>query len=323
MNYLAHLYFGRKSDASLVGNFLGDFAKGTEEALREQYPGTVVDGIIMHRKIDKFTDQHKVFLEAKILLSSNIAKFSGIIIDTILDHFLAKHWDKYGEGRLETFVERSHKVLKAHPDWHSEELSKRLPLIIGENVLLGYQEKEGVQHALNAISKRAKFDNSIADGYDDFLRNYSEFELIFHELFPIIKNYAATLAPSAELKESQDSDLSDDDLILMWRQHAIVMSEKGFRIESLIGHFTSKGVSEEAAKEVSASIMEKVELAQAKLRKLLIIPGIVCLAIVPLLWTAHWIIPHPVLDAPARNFFAGILSGIIGYIFLGKAKSVR
>ena len=74
MNYLAHLYFGRKSDASLVGNLMGDFAKGTEKALREKYPDAVVEGILMHRKIDAFTDEHRLFKESRILLSSRLVK---------------------------------------------------------------------------------------------------------------------------------------------------------------------------------------------------------------------------------------------------------
>lgn len=323
MNYLAHLYLGRKTPASLVGNLLGDFVKGNEGNLREQFPDAVVEGILMHRKIDSFTDKNKHFLEAKILLSSSMVRYAGIIIDIIFDHFLAKHWSKYEKSPLPEFVDHCHQVLTSHPEWHSEALKQRLPLIIRDEVLLSYQNKEGVKTALERISNRAKRPLSLVDAYDDFIRNYEEFEKIFIDFFPELCRYAATLAPSAEII-NQEETLSDDDLVIMWKQQAIVMAEKQFRTQSLIGHFKSKGVSEERAKAEAEKIVKEITEKRQSHQKLLKIPGYLLCVISPTFLIIGIFMPeHELLGNMFRNTITTALLAGIGISMIKKANSIR
>ena len=42
MNYLAHLMLADDSDASRIGNLLGDFTKGTLASLAEVYPDEII-----------------------------------------------------------------------------------------------------------------------------------------------------------------------------------------------------------------------------------------------------------------------------------------
>ena len=81
MNYLAHLLLAGPTDASRVGNLLGDFVRGTPESLRGSYPDEVIAGIVMHRELDRFTDDHPAFQEARELLDPEHRRFAGIIID--------------------------------------------------------------------------------------------------------------------------------------------------------------------------------------------------------------------------------------------------
>ena len=53
MNYLAHIYLSGTDEKTLVGNFIGDFIKGNKYA---SYPVDIQNGILLHRKIDSFTD---------------------------------------------------------------------------------------------------------------------------------------------------------------------------------------------------------------------------------------------------------------------------
>ena len=46
MNYLAHLFLSDGTPESLIGNLLGDFAKGSIENI---YPKEVIQGIYLHR----------------------------------------------------------------------------------------------------------------------------------------------------------------------------------------------------------------------------------------------------------------------------------
>ena len=95
MNYLAHLLLADDTDASRIGNLLGDFATGTIESLAERYPPEILRGIKMHRAVDRFTDSHEVFKHARNLLAPGRRRFAGIIIDIIFDHYLCKLCSRY------------------------------------------------------------------------------------------------------------------------------------------------------------------------------------------------------------------------------------
>jgi len=69
MNYLAHLMLADDSDASRIGNLLGDFTKGTLASLAEVYPDEIIRGIKMHRAVDRFTDSHEVFKNSRALIA--------------------------------------------------------------------------------------------------------------------------------------------------------------------------------------------------------------------------------------------------------------
>ena len=87
MNYLAHLYLSGDSEQLLVGNFIGDYVKGNKY---RSYSDEIAKGILLHRYIDSFTDQHIKHRAAKLYFKEEFGHYSGIIIDFIYDHFLAK-----------------------------------------------------------------------------------------------------------------------------------------------------------------------------------------------------------------------------------------
>lgn len=64
MNFLAHLHLAQRAQSSLLGNLMADFVRGDPKGL---YSSDVVAGIRMHRKVDKFTDQHPIVINAKQL----------------------------------------------------------------------------------------------------------------------------------------------------------------------------------------------------------------------------------------------------------------
>ena len=59
---MAHLFLSGDDDDIKIGNYLGDFVKGNQ---LDKYPKGIRDGILLHRKIDHFTDNHPVVLESK------------------------------------------------------------------------------------------------------------------------------------------------------------------------------------------------------------------------------------------------------------------
>ncbi|SHJ79494.1 Acyl carrier protein phosphodiesterase [Rubritalea squalenifaciens DSM 18772] len=189
MNFLAHLALAAPTDASRIGNLLGDFAKGTLEALAETYPPEVINGIITHRAIDRFTDEHPTFSEAKILLAPKRRRYAGIIIDIAYDHFLAQHWDSYHEGSLDDFAQECYAALERHPDWQAGRLKHALPYMKKENWLVGYKALSGIERTFKRVSTRGKYTAPIYHAMDDLKTNYHSLEALFHRFYPELQSY--------------------------------------------------------------------------------------------------------------------------------------
>ena len=85
MNFLAHLYLADDTPHSLIGNMLGDFVNGD---FRSRYNTEICRGILLHRKVDVFTDNHPVFLHSKRRISNEYRLLKGIMVDLFYDHFL-------------------------------------------------------------------------------------------------------------------------------------------------------------------------------------------------------------------------------------------
>ena len=110
MNFLAHLYLSRHDDQLMIGNFIADSVKGSAW---KNYEEPIAAGILMHRKIDDFTDTHPVFRETVALLRPHFRKFSGVVADIYYDHFLAIDYLSYSPESLIEFTKRVHLLLQS------------------------------------------------------------------------------------------------------------------------------------------------------------------------------------------------------------------
>lgn len=193
MNFLAHLYLAGSSDASRIGNLLGDFVKGTPESLVAHYPPEVIAGIVMHRHLDRFTDQNEHFLTARDLLVPERRRFAGIVVDIFFDHFLTIHWDQFAETPLTEFVAEMYATLERHPDWLSPEFATILPRMHEENWLSSYGTTEGIALTLERVSRRSPRIAPIKECSKELDQHYEAFESAFHLFFPAARIFAATL----------------------------------------------------------------------------------------------------------------------------------
>ena len=189
MNYLAHLFLSDGTPASLIGNLLGDFVKGSAVNL---YPEEIRNGIDLHRKVDRYTDSHAIVRSSISLVCAQRRRFAGVLVDVFYDHFLAKNWLEYSEIPLRDFSRNSYKVLQDNRDILPESLQRVMPQIIARDLLGSYQEIGGIDNALNRISARIKRTNNLADGIEDLTVNYQQLESDFRAFFPNLISYAAT-----------------------------------------------------------------------------------------------------------------------------------
>ena len=197
MNYLAHLLLAGPDDASRVGNLMGDFVKGRPESLREDYPAAVVDGIMMHRQLDRFTDDHPSFRTARQWLAPERRRFAGIVIDIFFDHFLTAHWASFSTQPLPRFLEEIYATLERHRDWLSDELAGVLPRMRQENWLMSYGTIDGLALTFDRISERRPRLAAIRGSTDDLVAHYHSFDRTFHEFFGAAREHAAGLLRSS------------------------------------------------------------------------------------------------------------------------------
>jgi len=193
LNFLAHLLLAGPDDASRIGNLLGDFARGTPESLVPRYPPEVVAGIVMHRKLDRFTDDHPAFHEARGLLASGRRRFAGIIVDVIFDHFLSIRWGEFSDLPLNQFVSDIYASFDRHPTWLGDELPSLLPRIKEDNWLLRYGSIAGIELTFQLLSRRSPRLGPIAGAGEDFNNSYRSFDLAFQQFFPDAQQYAAKM----------------------------------------------------------------------------------------------------------------------------------
>lgn len=191
MNYLAHLFLSGIDEHIMVGNFIGDHVKGTDW---EKYPGKIKEGILMHRQIDSFTDSHPKFREAKIPFRDEFGLYSGIIVDFVYDHFLARNWDEYSDYSLQTFARFSHAVLMNNFIHLPLRVQGFLPILIKNQRLESYATINGITEALQIMSNYstlpAKSDfvfYTLENNYHFFEENFRIF--MYDLIYFITQNY--------------------------------------------------------------------------------------------------------------------------------------
>lgn len=190
MNFLAHLYLADNTPYSIIGNLLADFLSG---GIDNQYPEEIYRGVILHRRIDRFTDHHAVFRRSKQRLSNEYRLLKGIIIDIFYDHFLAKNWDEYSGASLEDFSEYVYGILSDHQAILPSKLQRILPYMISENWLVSYRDVGEIALVLKRMSRRLSGKNKLAESARELPAHYQLLENDFREFFEDLISYAEKL----------------------------------------------------------------------------------------------------------------------------------
>ncbi|KQV91357.1 hypothetical protein ASD15_04825 [Massilia sp. Root351] len=189
MNYLAHIFLARQSDAAMIGAMLGDFAKANVSGV---YTPEIEREIMLHRYIDSYTDGHPVVKDAVRLFGGPRRRYGGIVLDVFYDHLLTQRWDQYSDMPRHVLIERFHRALRAHMDILPEKLQAIAPRIIEQQWLAGYEELAGVEMAVTRISTRlSRNGHLMREGLDDLRLHYAAIAGGFEQFFPELMRFAA------------------------------------------------------------------------------------------------------------------------------------
>jgi len=152
MNYLAHAWLARRSDEAILGALLGDFVFG-QAALRD-WPDTVRREIVVHRRIDRYTDAHPNVVAARALFPDGLRRYAGILLDVHFDHLLARDWSRWDDGSLDAFTARVYRVLREHQGELPPRLHAIAPRMAAHDWLGSYRERDSVDGVVRGIATR-------------------------------------------------------------------------------------------------------------------------------------------------------------------------
>jgi len=180
MNFLAHLYLSKNDKNILIGNFIADAVKGKKF---ENYPKKIKAGILLHREIDTFTDEHPIVRKSKRRLHERYRHYDGVIIDILYDHFLAKNWYNYSEIPLEIYADSVYSFFKENSNTFPTKIQNILPYMIKYNWLVAYASTEGIGRVLQGMNQRTKGISKMDLAIEDLKLYYTDFETDFTLFF--------------------------------------------------------------------------------------------------------------------------------------------
>jgi acyl carrier protein phosphodiesterase len=186
MNFLAHLFLAGEDDGLLIGNFIADAIRGKEI---EAYSEEIRRGIVLHRKIDSFTDTHPVVRQTVARLRKSSAKYAPVVSDVVFDHFLAHNWVDYSPIPLTQYAREKYDLLNKNKGRMPNDMQLLLSYMERQNWLVNYADLYGIEETLKKMSTRASFVNNMASAVQDLRADYESFRQDFQLFFPDIQEY--------------------------------------------------------------------------------------------------------------------------------------
>ena len=186
MNHLAHLALAGESPHLVVGGFLGDFVKGR---LDNRFEPGIEAGIRLHRAIDAFTDHNPKVRLAASRFEVHLRRYSGILLDILFDHLLAKEWENYYEDDLEEFSQHVLSLLVENSDHLPPEALEVAIRMHRVNSLSKYGDVRFLENAFENISRRLTRKNPVADAVDSCLALLPDLRQDFQEFYPELMLY--------------------------------------------------------------------------------------------------------------------------------------
>jgi acyl carrier protein phosphodiesterase len=190
MNFLAHLFLSGDDPDIMLGNLIADGIKGKNY---EHLNKGAQEGILLHRRIDHFTDNHPVVGQSKERLRSKYRKYTGVIVDMFYDHFLAANWKNYSRVELYDFTVKAYELLINNLSILPPRIRRVMPYMLASNWLYSYRDLEMMSRYFEGMAKRTSFYSGMADAVDDLKEHYTlfkgEFETFFPELIHYVESY--------------------------------------------------------------------------------------------------------------------------------------
>ena len=176
------------SQTSLVGNFLGDFVKGSDLS---HLSTEIRQGVWLHRRIDSYTDQHSTIVDLRQHFPKSLRRFSGITLDVYFDHLLCKHWKSFSSQSITTILDKFYQQLEQTHLSESQRFNEVKIRLLEYQWLASYSDRESVEGTLMSIEKRFSRPIKFSDQAAAFLSdNHRLIEDRFLTFYPQLIQYS-------------------------------------------------------------------------------------------------------------------------------------
>lgn len=186
MNFLAHLCLADGDNDLMLGGLIADFVRG-RRALRA-FPEPIRQGIVLHRYIDRRTDQSQVVKKLRPRFPREFRRYAGIIIDLAFDHELAVNWWRYMPGSLERFDLETRDLLRDNTELIPEKLTTFMRYADRHGLFTAYREADVTLFALAGLGTRLSRPNPLHRVAEIWPELAPEFKVAFRQFFPQIQS---------------------------------------------------------------------------------------------------------------------------------------
>ena len=181
VNFLAHSLFGFNNSELIAGQFCGDFVRGSDLS---RFPQGVEQGIRLHRYLDRYTDTHPVLNAARQAMPGVPRRLSGIVMDVMFDHHLARHWAQVSERSLALHEQNVLAALNQHEAHFPGSLKRFVRVLERENILQNNVHLESIELTLARIAQRSPTFSHLALNVDQLAPMRNVLQEPFHQFYP-------------------------------------------------------------------------------------------------------------------------------------------
>lgn len=190
MNYLAHIYLSGKHRKRQLGNYIADAVKGKGY---EAYPKDIADGILFHRAIDDYTDNHPIVRRLVAELRPEFGRYSAILLDIYFDYFLASRFRCFSDLPLKLYSRNFYLTMLLNYNYLPKRMKSFMWHFILTDRLGKYARPEGIRESLAIMVKYRNLTISADKAMAYLLTHetylFEQFLLFFSDLRLFCTNY--------------------------------------------------------------------------------------------------------------------------------------
>lgn len=194
MNYLAHIFLSGSDKKMQLGNFFADAVKGSSY---NDYPEGIANGILLHRAIDTYTDNHPAVRETIQSMRPYFGRYSGVLLDIYFDYLLASRFSQFSDMPLRQYARGFYFTLIRNRRFLPDRFKRFMWHFILTNRLTKYATTKGIRQSLEIMVSVHRITISAPEAIDYLKEHEEELFTMFLPFFTELQLYCEEYKTSA------------------------------------------------------------------------------------------------------------------------------